>query len=62
MRSYHRRFLLFIILGIVCIILGVLMKVFHYGYGYITGEGVIVVGLLLALNAILFHKKEKDSE
>jgi len=59
MRSYHRRFLFFLILGLACLVITVLMKVYHYGYGFVTAEGFFVVGVLLLLNAFFVRKKDQ---
>lgn len=60
--NYFALSLIFVVLGIAIVILGALLKIMHYSLGGITGDPILIVGMLLeaaAMGACLFILAQK---
>ena len=52
---------LFYGLAIICIIIGALFKILHWEFGYINGNLLLIVGLLIAIISLLIFTNESNS-
>ncbi len=63
--NYFALSLIFVVLGMLIVILGALFKVMHYSLGSITGNHILIVGMLAeaaAMGACMYILVQKSKD